>query len=288
MSERPLSGFRVVDLADEKGELCGRMLADLGADVVRVEPPGGARSRRLPPFHGGESLVLRVPQPGKRGVALDLARPTARERLHELLAGADVLIESFAPGRARAARARLRATLLAATRSSSSPRSATSAQTGRTATGSPPTPCSRRSAAWCSRPASRPQPPLIPPARARPATSPASSAAYATLARAAWQRRYSGRGQHIDSRRCSALAQTTDWSFSNAGDLAQRRTRPIARCARARAPSTRSTRARAATCAWSCCRRASGARCGSGSASPRPSPIRTGRRSSRGSRTPTC
>ena len=54
MSERPLSGFRVVDLADEKGELCGRMLADLGADVLRVEPPGGARSRQIPPFAGAE------------------------------------------------------------------------------------------------------------------------------------------------------------------------------------------------------------------------------------------
>jgi crotonobetainyl-CoA:carnitine CoA-transferase CaiB-like acyl-CoA transferase len=42
---RPLDGLRVVDLADEKGELCGRLLADLGADVLRVEPEGDARSR---------------------------------------------------------------------------------------------------------------------------------------------------------------------------------------------------------------------------------------------------
>ena len=47
---QPLAGLRVVDLADEKGELCGRLLADLGAEVIRVEPPGGAFSRRLPPF----------------------------------------------------------------------------------------------------------------------------------------------------------------------------------------------------------------------------------------------
>ncbi|HIF99541.1 MAG TPA: CoA transferase, partial [Myxococcales bacterium] len=47
---QPLSGLRVVDLADEKGELCGRLLADLGAEVIRVEPPEGAFSRRLPPF----------------------------------------------------------------------------------------------------------------------------------------------------------------------------------------------------------------------------------------------
>ena len=48
-------GLRVVDMADEKGEMCGRFLADLGADVIRVEPPGGARSRRLPPFHGARA-----------------------------------------------------------------------------------------------------------------------------------------------------------------------------------------------------------------------------------------
>ncbi len=49
-ASRPLDGVRVIDLADERGELCGRLLADLGADVLPVEPPGGARSRSPPPF----------------------------------------------------------------------------------------------------------------------------------------------------------------------------------------------------------------------------------------------
>ena len=93
----PLQGLKVVDLADEKGELCGRLLADLGADVVRVEPPEGARSRRIPPFHAGESLYFAYRNFNKRGVSLDLA--TERERFERLLAGADVLIESEAPGR---------------------------------------------------------------------------------------------------------------------------------------------------------------------------------------------
>ena len=53
MSARPLEGLRVVDLADEKGELTGRILADYGAEVIRVEPPGGARSRSIPPFYDG-------------------------------------------------------------------------------------------------------------------------------------------------------------------------------------------------------------------------------------------
>ena len=109
---RPLEGLRVVDLADEKGELCGRLLADLGADVIRVEPPEGAISRRLPPFvppvgsadaedhaaNDASSLYFAVRNAGKRGVTLDIGTATGRERLHELLSSADIFIESFAPG----------------------------------------------------------------------------------------------------------------------------------------------------------------------------------------------
>ena len=59
-NDRPLAGLRVVDSADEKGELCGRILADLGADVIRVEPPGGARSRRQVDDTGGARLFQPV------------------------------------------------------------------------------------------------------------------------------------------------------------------------------------------------------------------------------------
>jgi len=97
---KPLEGMRVVDLADEKGELCGRLLADLGADVIRVEPRAGALSRRLPPFapDGRTSLYFALRNAGKRGLALDLARAEDRERLEALAAQADLLIESDAPG----------------------------------------------------------------------------------------------------------------------------------------------------------------------------------------------
>jgi crotonobetainyl-CoA:carnitine CoA-transferase CaiB-like acyl-CoA transferase len=98
VSQRPLAGIRVIDLADEKGELAGRLLADFGADVVRVEPPGGARSRRIPPFRGETSLYFAHRNANKRGVVLDLDGERDRERLLELCARADVLIESFAPG----------------------------------------------------------------------------------------------------------------------------------------------------------------------------------------------
>jgi crotonobetainyl-CoA:carnitine CoA-transferase CaiB-like acyl-CoA transferase len=92
--------MRVVDLADEKGELCGRLLADLGADVIRLEPPEGARSRALPPFTpGGEaSLYFAVRNAGKRGAVADLETEAGRARLLALLDGADVLVESTQPG----------------------------------------------------------------------------------------------------------------------------------------------------------------------------------------------
>jgi crotonobetainyl-CoA:carnitine CoA-transferase CaiB-like acyl-CoA transferase len=95
---RPLSGFRVIDLADEKGELAGRLLADQGADVIRVEPPRGAKSRQAPPFHEGRSLYFAYRNFNKRGLALDLDAEEGRRQLGELAARADVLIDSFGPG----------------------------------------------------------------------------------------------------------------------------------------------------------------------------------------------
>ena len=72
----PLTGYRVVDLADEKGELAGRILADFGAEVIRVEPPKGARSRRLPPFApSGQEPLLRLSQLEQAG-----PRPRPRDR----------------------------------------------------------------------------------------------------------------------------------------------------------------------------------------------------------------
>ena len=85
----PLVGLRVVDMADEKGETCGRFLADLGADVIRVEPPGGARSRRMP-------LAFAVRNANKRGVTIDVE--SEPKRLLALLESADVWIETTRPG----------------------------------------------------------------------------------------------------------------------------------------------------------------------------------------------
>ena len=97
---KPLTGLRAVDLADEKGELCGRMLADLGAEVIRVEPPEGALSRSLGPFtpDGSASLYFATRNAGKRGAVISLDTDAGRERLDALLCEADFLIESSQPG----------------------------------------------------------------------------------------------------------------------------------------------------------------------------------------------
>src|SRR5579863_4248387 len=92
--ERPLAGIRVVDSGDENGELCGRLLADLGAEVIRVEPVDGAASRHMPPFHGDTSLYFAVRNLGKKSVTLDMQAAEGRWRFDAMLDSADVWIES--------------------------------------------------------------------------------------------------------------------------------------------------------------------------------------------------
>jgi len=95
----PLDGLRVIDLSGEMGALCGRVLADLGADVILVEPPGGSVARAAPPLApDGTSLSFAFRNAGKRGITLDICTPDGRADLHRLLDTADVWIESHAPG----------------------------------------------------------------------------------------------------------------------------------------------------------------------------------------------
>ncbi|MEZ5410220.1 MAG: CoA transferase [Acidimicrobiales bacterium] len=98
-----LSPYRVIDCTDERGQLAGFMLAQLGADVVLVEPPSGSPARHLPPFAGEQPDPERglwhwAYNRGKRSVTADLSTPTGRERLAALAAGADVLLWTGRPG----------------------------------------------------------------------------------------------------------------------------------------------------------------------------------------------
>ena len=99
-----LTGMRVVELASERIAYAGKLLGDMGADVVLVEPPGGEPSRGYPPFVNDEpmedgSLYWWHYNTSKRSVVLDLERDAARDAFKKLVASADVLIESETPGR---------------------------------------------------------------------------------------------------------------------------------------------------------------------------------------------
>jgi benzylsuccinate CoA-transferase BbsE subunit len=98
-----LSGRRVLELADEKGVYCGKLLADMGADVIKIEPPGGDPTRNLPPFWrdraGPErSLFFLYMNTSKRGVTLDITRPEGQALFRELARTAHLIIETFEPG----------------------------------------------------------------------------------------------------------------------------------------------------------------------------------------------
>lgn len=100
-SPGPLAGVKVVDLTHHlAGPTCGLMLADLGADVIKIEKvPGGDDSRRsAPPTIGGESAAFMMMNRNKRGIAVDLKTEGGRRILRRLAADADVLIENFRPG----------------------------------------------------------------------------------------------------------------------------------------------------------------------------------------------
>ena len=100
---RGLSGYRALDLTDEKGFLCGKILADLGADVIKVERPGGDPSRNLGPFyhdqpHPEKSLLWWAYNTSKRGITLDLTTKDGCQTFLCLTRKADFVIESFTPG----------------------------------------------------------------------------------------------------------------------------------------------------------------------------------------------
>jgi crotonobetainyl-CoA:carnitine CoA-transferase CaiB-like acyl-CoA transferase len=98
-----LSPFRVLDLTDELGFLCGKILGDLGADVIKIERPGGDPARNIGPFynndaHPEKSLYWFGFNNNKRGITLDLESGQGQELFRRLVKKADFVIECFAPG----------------------------------------------------------------------------------------------------------------------------------------------------------------------------------------------
>ncbi len=97
-----LSAYRVLDLTDEKGLFCGKLMGDLGADVIKIEKPGGDSARNIGPFYHDQidpekSLYWFAFNTSKRGITLDIETTKGQEIFKRLVKGADFVIESFAP-----------------------------------------------------------------------------------------------------------------------------------------------------------------------------------------------
>lgn len=98
-----LGDLRVLEVTDESGQLCGKLLADMGADVIKVEPPGGSAERAVGPFykdevHSDRSLFFWHYNTSKRGITLNLDSSEGQQIFHALAKTADIVIESNSPG----------------------------------------------------------------------------------------------------------------------------------------------------------------------------------------------
>ncbi|MET0503202.1 MAG: CoA transferase [Candidatus Binatia bacterium] len=98
-----LSPYRALDLTNELGFLCGKILGDLGTDVIKIEPPGGDPARTIGPFYKNQldpekSLFWFGFNNNKRGITLNLESPKGRELFLQLVATSDFVIETFTPG----------------------------------------------------------------------------------------------------------------------------------------------------------------------------------------------
>ncbi|MCX6021364.1 MAG: CoA transferase [Chloroflexi bacterium] len=98
-----LDGIRVLELGGDKGEYGTKILADLGADVIKIEPPSGDPGRRIPPFagdipHPERSLRFLYRNVNKRGITLDIESPDGQGILKRLIQSADIVLESYPPG----------------------------------------------------------------------------------------------------------------------------------------------------------------------------------------------
>ncbi len=208
---QPLAGIRIIDTTEERGELSSRILADLGADVIKVEPPGGASSRRLPP-HGpdGTSLYFAVRNTNKRSVILDRSTADGQAEFEILLAGADVWMCSHVSDDAAAIADKLGHLVV----TSITDFGLTGPYRDFVATDD----VMVSMGGMLARSGNLGMPPLLPPGSLAYDVS-STTAAFFTLA-ALWQRRQTGRGQLLDVSVMQAVAQITDWAVPNYSYLA--------------------------------------------------------------------
>lgn len=208
-ARRPLEGIRVVDLTVINGELCPRLLGDLGAQVIKVEPPEGSPARSWAPVRKGVSLSFAVNNAGKLGVSLDLSADADRARLHDLLDHADVVVTSgpdVAPGLSVHEVASAHPHLIVA---AVTPYGLTGAWSGRVITDE----VLSATGGMTFKAGTLDREPL--PAPSQFSNDVASSVATWAVLCALWQGRDGGAGQLLDISLNESLSQCADWSLPN-------------------------------------------------------------------------
>src|SRR5258705_13734570 len=99
MTQRALHGLRVLDATQVMaGPFCAMLLADLGADVIKIEPPGGDSTRQMPGAVGVDTPSFNAVNRGKRSVVVNLKMPDGRDMFQRLARSADILVENYTPG----------------------------------------------------------------------------------------------------------------------------------------------------------------------------------------------
>jgi crotonobetainyl-CoA:carnitine CoA-transferase CaiB-like acyl-CoA transferase len=220
ISEAPLAALRVLDLTVGDADLVTRFLADLGADVLKVEPPGGSFAREIRPTVSGVSLSFALHNANKRSTILDPMAPDDRRRFMELAADADIIVDSGIPSQAQAFgtscaeladRFKHIVALLMTDFGTEGPRAAWRATD----------PVLYALSTVLSRSKRPGGPPVLPPDGIASATA-AAQAAWAALV-AYYQRLRYGRGDYIDFSRYEAVLQALDPPFGAQGQAAAAR-----------------------------------------------------------------
>ncbi|MEZ0355269.1 CoA transferase [Mycobacterium sp. SA01] len=219
-TDAPLAGLRIVDTTTGEVAQVTRLLADLGADVVKVEPPGGCEERRRPPLIDGQSVAFALHNANKRSVILDASDDGDREIFLALVGAADIIVDSGNPGQASAFgvpivsladRYEHLVAMLVTDFGTQGPRSHWRADDSVLVAMS----------SVLSRSGAPDGPPVLPPADIASSTA-AAQAAWAVLL-AYFQRLRTGHGEYVDFSRYDAVLQALDPPFGAQGQAAAAR-----------------------------------------------------------------
>ena len=207
-----LAGLKVVDFSQGiSGPIGAMQLGDLGAEVIKIEPPEGDWMRQVPPFTGGESALFLQLNRNKRGIAVDLKTDAGRELAQRLVADADIVVEGYRPGVMK--RLGLDYEALAAT----NPRLVYCSITGHGAAGpladQPATEMDVQAAVGANRSIGRAADPPVRHGYDQSSTSAGLAAVQGILAALLWRDR-TGLGQHVEVSLLASAIAVHQWTFT--------------------------------------------------------------------------